>query len=48
MDTEDLGAQLGSLDDDMLGLLHQFMRTCTGNARDEWERLFYDNGINFY
>ena len=44
---EDLGAQLGSLDDDMLGLLHQFMRTCTGNARLEWERLCAANGIHF-
>ncbi|RMZ82664.1 hypothetical protein DV738_g1613, partial [Chaetothyriales sp. CBS 135597] len=44
---EDLGAQLGSLDDDMLGLLHQFMRTCTGNAGIEWERLCAANGIHF-
>ncbi|RMZ91166.1 hypothetical protein DV736_g1606, partial [Chaetothyriales sp. CBS 134916] len=44
---EDLGAQLSSLDDDMLGLLHQFMRTCTGNAGIEWERLCAANGIHF-
>ncbi|RMD44426.1 hypothetical protein DV735_g734, partial [Chaetothyriales sp. CBS 134920] len=44
---EDLGAQLGSLDDDMLSLLHQFMRTCTGNAGIEWERLCAANGIHF-
>ena len=44
---EDLGTQLATLDDDMLGMLHQFMRACTGNARSEWERICAANGIHF-
>jgi hypothetical protein len=44
---ETLGPQLTSLPDSMLSLLHQFLRTTTGNAASEWSRLCAANGIHF-